>query len=89
LSAEAATDRGRLRWRCRRGMRELDVLLVRWLDGPGRGAGAALLDDFTRLLELPDPELAGYLLRDDTPADPGLAALAAAIRATPADVSRS
>jgi hypothetical protein len=41
------------------------------------------------LLELPDPELAGYLLRDETPDDPGLAALAAAIRATPADVSRS
>lgn len=23
---------GRLRWRCRRGMKELDVLLVRWLE---------------------------------------------------------
>jgi antitoxin CptB len=88
LSADAATDRGRLRWRCRRGMKELDVLLVRWLDGPGRSAGAALSDDFTRLLELPDPELAGYLLRDETPVDPGLAALAAAIRATPADIPR-
>jgi antitoxin CptB len=84
LSADTLPDRGQLRWRCRRGMKELDVLLVRWLDGPGLGAAGPLLDDFTRLLELPDPELAGYLLRDETPPDPRLAALAGAIRATPA-----
>ena len=30
--SDATSDRGRLRWRCRRGMKELDVLLTRWLD---------------------------------------------------------
>jgi succinate dehydrogenase flavin-adding protein (antitoxin of CptAB toxin-antitoxin module) len=38
---------------------------------------------FTRLLELPDPELAAYLLRDEVPVDPDLAALAAIIRELP------
>ena len=64
-------------------MKELDVLLVRWLDGPGRRAEADELAQFTRLLELPDPELAGYLLRDEIPTDTDLAALAAIIRELP------
>ena len=83
-AAPAGGDAGRLRWRCRRGMKELDVLLVRWLDGPGQGASSAETACFDRLLDLPDPELAGYLLRDDIPADPDLAALAATIRGLPA-----
>ena len=33
-----------------------------------------------RLLELPDPQLAGYLLAGEVPADAGLAALARRIR---------
>ncbi|MFM7626973.1 MAG: succinate dehydrogenase assembly factor 2, partial [Gammaproteobacteria bacterium] len=52
-----STDRGRLRWRCRRGMKELDVMLVRWLDGPGQSASSAEMVHFDRLLDLPDPEL--------------------------------
>ena len=84
MSAEIGSpDTGRLRWRCRRGMKELDVLLVRWLEGPGRLAEAGELALFTRLLELPDPELAAYLLRDEVPVDPDLAALAAIIRELP------
>ena len=85
MSAEQGVDRGRLRWRCRRGMKELDVMLVRWLDGPGRGASSAETAHFERLLGLPDPELAGYLLRGEPPEDPHLAALVAAIRRLPAD----
>jgi succinate dehydrogenase flavin-adding protein (antitoxin of CptAB toxin-antitoxin module) len=41
------------------------------------------LAQFTRLLELQDPELAGYLLRDEIPIDTDLAALAAIIRELP------
>jgi hypothetical protein len=36
------------------------------------------------LLDLPDPELAAYLLRGELPTDPDLAALVAAIRRIPA-----
>ncbi|MFN7273428.1 MAG: succinate dehydrogenase assembly factor 2 [Gammaproteobacteria bacterium] len=85
MSAGPAVDRGRLRWRCRRGMKELDVMLVRWLDGPGQGASSAETAHFDRLLDLPDPELAAYLLRGEPATDPELAALVAAIRRLPAD----
>ena len=59
-----------LRWRCRRGMRELDVVLERYLQE--RYATAPLVEQraFEALLELPDPQLFGYLLRRETPADP-------------------
>ena len=60
-------------------------MLVRWLDGPGQGASSAEMAHFDRLLDLPDPELGGYLLRGEPPADPDLAALVAAIRRLPAD----
>ena len=62
-SDAAGVDRRRLLWRCRRGMKELDVLLrAGWsasLMRPRRRAACAV---FARLLELPDPELAAYLL---------------------------
>ena len=60
-------DISRLKWQCRRGMRELDVLLSAWLD---RHYAQADEDDkaaFRALLSLPDPELAGYLLHGVTP----------------------
>jgi succinate dehydrogenase flavin-adding protein (antitoxin of CptAB toxin-antitoxin module) len=66
-------------------MKELDVMLVRWLDGPGQGASSAETAHFDRLLDLPDPELAAYLLRGEPATDPELAVLVAAIRRLPAD----
>lgn len=59
-------------------------MLVRWLDGPGQGASSPETALFDRLLDLPDPELAAYLLRGEDPADIDLAALVAAIRRLPA-----
>jgi succinate dehydrogenase flavin-adding protein (antitoxin of CptAB toxin-antitoxin module) len=63
-------------------MKELDVLLVRYLDQVLSAAGAAETRDFDRFLELPDPELARYLLAGERPADPEFAAIAAAARRT-------
>lgn len=58
----------RLRWRCRRGMRELDVLLERYLRDRWPTAPAEHRAAFRALLELPDPELAALLLgRSVTP----------------------
>lgn len=57
--------RARLRWQCRRGMRELDVLLERWLEEHYDAAPAPQKAAFHALLELPDPQLAGYLLRGE------------------------
>jgi antitoxin CptB len=58
-------DRGRLRWHCRRGMKELDVLLQRWLDRRYDSASNDERASFEALLGLSDPELAGYLLRGE------------------------
>jgi antitoxin CptB len=72
---------GKLRWRCRRGMRELDVLLSRYLDEEYRTAGPLQQESFRRLLEIPDPVVHAYFLGREIPADAALAALIARITA--------
>ena len=67
--------RGRLKWRCRRGMKELDVLLGRWLERSWPGAGDDGRRSFEWLLEQPDPDLADWLIGGARPADPNHAAL--------------
>ncbi len=54
-------------------MRELDVLLERYLRDEYPRASSEERDAFERLLELQDPELARYLLAGETPHDPTLA----------------
>ena len=64
-----------LRWRCRRGMKELDVILERYAAALLPQAGTAERRLFARLLEHPDPELAGYFLGGEVPPEPGMAQL--------------
>ena len=66
------TRLSRLRWRCRRGMRELDVVLQRYLEQCYPGAAPAEQEAFERLLELQDPQLLAYVMRQAVP-DPELA----------------
>jgi antitoxin CptB len=65
----------RLLWRCRRGMKELDVLLERFVRRELPGASTQQRQTLTRLLELPDPVLVDYLLGQEIPPDPELATL--------------
>jgi antitoxin CptB len=60
----------KLRWRCRRGMRELDVVLERYLQQRYASAPLAEQQAFESLLDLPDPQLFAYLVRRERPADP-------------------
>jgi antitoxin CptB len=62
----------RLRWQCRRGMRELDELLSAYLEREYTAADSGEKAAFQALLELPDPDLASYLLQQRT-SPPGLA----------------
>ncbi len=64
-----------LRWRCRRGMKELDLLLARWLDQRWPEADAARRRAFEWLLEQPDPDLADWLIGGARPAGSARAAL--------------
>jgi antitoxin CptB len=59
-----------LRWQCRRGMRELDVVLERYLQQRYASAPLAEQQAFESLLDLPDPQLFAYLMRRETPAAP-------------------
>lgn len=52
----------RLRWRCRRGTRELDALLGGWLDEQGAGADPPTLAAFDTLLDEPDPQIWDWLM---------------------------
>ncbi|HEV7607710.1 MAG TPA: succinate dehydrogenase assembly factor 2 [Steroidobacteraceae bacterium] len=65
----------RLTWRCRRGMKELDLLLLRYLRDRHALASSDERAAFVEFLELPDPDIAGYLLAGDVPTDPRHAAL--------------
>jgi antitoxin CptB len=66
---DQATRIRRLRWHCRRGMRELDVVLQRYLEQRYSDAPTAEQHAFEALLELQDPQLFAYLMRRETPAD--------------------
>jgi len=58
---------GKLRWRCRRGMKELDVLLTRYVDEEYAGAPVAQREAFRALLEAPDPVIFAYCLGQERP----------------------
>ena len=73
-------DMGRLIWRCRRGMKELDLLLTGYLREHWTQAGPAERAAFERILELPDPLLAAYLMEREIPPDHDLQSLLAVLR---------
>jgi antitoxin CptB len=71
----------RLLWHCRRGMKELDVLLGRYARQRYAGAPAAQRAAFEVLLGLPDPQIADYLLGYGTPPAADLADVVRAVLA--------
>ncbi len=57
-----SVDRGRIRWRCRRGMRELDVLLETYLNRHFDLAAAPEQAQFLLLLDQEDPDIWAWLI---------------------------
>ena len=74
----------RLRWRCRRGMRELDQLLTRYLDRRWPQASDEERGIFLRLLDCEDDRLWRWFLGHETASDAALDTLVQRIRALPA-----
>jgi antitoxin CptB len=72
---------GRLAWRCRRGMKELDLVLKRYLERDWQQADEAEKAAFERMLDLPDPVLAAALLGRELLADVELRQLLERVRA--------
>lgn len=59
-----------LRWRCRRGMRELDLMLTRFLEEQLPFLSAAHRQAFETLLTCEDQEILDWLMGRGTPDDP-------------------
>ena len=80
LPSTDAGELGKLRWRCRRGMKELDVLLTRYVEERFCGASDQEREAFRQLLETQDPVLYAYCLGKERP-PPRFSALIARITA--------
>ena len=70
----------KLRWRCRRGRRELDLLLQRYLNGHYGQAAADERAGFEKLLERSGPELEDLLTGRIPPASAAEARVVERIR---------
>ena len=64
-----------LRWRCRRGMRELDTLLTGWVERHWSSADAETRRSFLALLDAEDDALWDWVTGRAVPEDPALARL--------------
>ncbi|MEA3277513.1 MAG: succinate dehydrogenase assembly factor 2 [Pseudomonadota bacterium] len=71
-TVDQAEEMRRLRWQCRRGMLELDLLLIQFLEkGYNRMSGKGK-SAFSRLLGYQDQVIYDWLTRQAVPADPEL-----------------
>jgi antitoxin CptB len=74
-------DLDRLRWQCRRGMLELDEILLRYLEQRFCSTTAAVQAQFRQLLEIEDPMLNEWLLLGKVPTGQPLADIVERVRA--------
>ncbi|MBI3777975.1 MAG: succinate dehydrogenase assembly factor 2 [Gammaproteobacteria bacterium] len=70
----------RLRWRCRRGLLELDVVLRNFLDQGYASLSAAEQETFDKLLAIPDNVLWAYVQGSENPPEKELRQLVSKIR---------
>jgi antitoxin CptB len=71
----------RIRWRCRRGLLELDLVLAAFVRDELERLSAAEVALFTRLLDAADNDLWDWVSARGEPVDPGLAGLVRRLRA--------
>jgi antitoxin CptB len=72
----------RIRWRCRRGLLELDLVLAQFAREELERLPGVELAAFARLLDAPDNDLWEWVSGRAEPADPALAGLVRRLRAT-------
>lgn len=72
--------KARLKWHCRRGMRELDLLLEGFLTDRYETLSAAEQAGFERLLDCRNEDLMAWLIDGDSPQDEQLAGIVNQIR---------
>jgi len=74
------TELARLKWHCRRGMRELDLLLEGFLKHSYQSLSSAGRKNFARLLDCPNEDLMDWLMEGGTPKDDQLAEIVRQVR---------
>ena len=74
------TELSRLRWLCRRGMKELDVVMSGYLERYYESASSDDQASFKVLLEMPDPDLYDLLRGRSEATDPKLQRLTEFLR---------
>ena len=75
-----ATELNRLRWRCRRGLLENDLILARFLEARATTMTSDEVTALNRLLDLADSDLWDLIVGRAEPKDAGLRPLLAALR---------
>ncbi|MAT50772.1 MAG: response regulator receiver protein [Porticoccaceae bacterium] len=79
-------DRNRLFWASRRGMLELDLILLPFLDQVYPDLGDEDKQRYQRLLDSEDQDLFAWFLRREDPSDPELLKIVQIIRDTRANI---
>lgn len=75
------SDLQHLKWRCRRGVKELDVVFTRYLEDQFPTASEEEQNTFRELLQIEDPTLFGMLVGSEPIENPQHAALLEKMRA--------
>ncbi len=74
-SPYTSQELNRIRWQCRRGMKELDLLIEQFFEDSFNALTAEQQKTFVRMLEESDLSLFRWLLRGESPSDPSFAEL--------------
>lgn len=74
------SEKSRVRWLCRRGMKELDVLLERFMGAEYDALDERELAAFRALVDMEDPDLYALIMRRAEPANDLQADLLSRIR---------
>ncbi|RLA20357.1 MAG: succinate dehydrogenase assembly factor 2 [Gammaproteobacteria bacterium] len=77
------SELSKLRWRCRRGAKELDVMFERYLEKGYDQSSEADRQAFDKLLEIQDPKLLRYMLSQEAPDSQELLDIVSKIQSIP------
>lgn len=80
FSSDLALDEARLRWQCRRGMLELDLMLETFVENCYEDLPIKTKQAFHQLLKCQDQFLLDYLMGQDVPTDKDVADVAQQVR---------
>ena len=72
MSKRTSSELKQIRWHCRRGMLELDMLLHAFMDDCFESLSDEQQDDFIRLLEVEDQRIWSWVLAQSEADDPRL-----------------